>query len=468
MYDLAIIGGGPGGYVAAIRGAQHGLKVLLVEKDSLGGTCLNRGCIPTKCFIYDTKLLDSVKSSQVIKGAEGVSIDLARMVDRKNKTVKRLVNGLHAIMQSHSIDVVSARGEVIGPGIVRVYPPEGPPRDHKAVNIILASGSKPKTLPFVEIDGDLIQTTDQVFDMEEIPRKIVIIGGGVIGIEMATIFFRLGSQVTILEMLPYILSGEDEEIRGAMGVLLKRRGVEIHVGARATGVSISGREVTVNFVDKAGDSWSIRADKLLVAAGRDPVLDGTNHRQLGLAMEGGFIRVDDHLETNLKGVYAVGDLVGGQMLAHKASAEAEIVITNIAGGHKTLKRHLVPRCVWGVAEIGAVGLTEEEARKSGRQIKVGKFPFTSSGAAQALENTDGFVKVIADIDTGEVVGVHILGEHATDLIGEAVTAMTMEAVVEDFAEAIKPHPTLSEAVMEAAMDWSGVALHSPKKRTRVS
>jgi len=463
VYDLAIIGGGPGGYVAAIRGAQHGLKVLLVEKDALGGTCLNRGCIPTKCFIYDTKLLEAAKTSQLLTGIEALSVDLNKMVARKRGTVKTLVSGLEAIMGSHKIDVARGLGELTSPGRIKVHPIEGPTREHEARHVILATGSRPLVLPFIKVDGHFIQTTDQALDSENIPEKIVIIGGGVIGIEMATIYLNLGSDVTILELLPDILGTEDKEIRLAMGRLLDQRGAKIHLKAKAREARIKGKEVEVVFEDHSGKMVTLRANRLLVATGRAPVLDGIESDRLGLETVGQFVKVNSRLETSLPGVYAIGDLVGGQMLAHKASAEAEVVVANILGGNREVKPNLVPRCIWGLTEIGAIGLSEEEAKAGGRSIKVGRFPFMNSGAAQAMGNKNGFVKIIGDAETGEIMGVHILGEHATDLIGEAVTAMTMEAAVEDLAQAIKPHPTLSEAVMEAAMDWNSLAIHSPKR-----
>jgi len=463
VYDLAIIGGGPGGYVAAIRGAQHGLKVLLVEKDALGGTCLNRGCIPTKCFIYDTRLLETAKTSQLLTGIEALSVDLNKMVARKRRTVKTLVSGIEAIMKSHKIDVARGLGELASPGRIRVHPDDGPAKMYEARHVILATGSRPLMLPFIKVDGHLIQTTDEALDSEHFPDKIVIIGGGVIGIEMASIYLNLGSDVTIIELLPDILSTEDKEIRRSMQSLLGKRRARVHLKAKAREARIKGKDVEVSFEDHAGKMVALRANRLLVATGRAPVLDGIQADKLSLEMDGQFVKVNSRLETSLPGVYAIGDLVGGQMLAHKASAEAEVVVANILGGNREVKPNLVPRCIWGITEIGTIGLTEEEAKARGRSIRVGRFPFTNSGSAQAMGNNNGFVKIIGDAETGEIMGVHILGEHATDLIGEAVTAMTMEAAVEDLAETIKPHPTLSETMREAAMDWNGLAIHSLKK-----
>ncbi|MBI5602400.1 MAG: dihydrolipoyl dehydrogenase [Deltaproteobacteria bacterium] len=464
MYDLAIIGGGPGGYVAAIRGAQNGLKVLLIEKDSLGGTCLNRGCIPTKCFIHDVKLLEEAKRSPVIKGTEALSIDLDKMVARKRKTVKTLVGGLGSLMKANGIDVEQGQGELIAPGRIRIQSHQGTDREHEARQVILATGSKPAVPSFIEADGRFVQTTDEALDPEDIPEKLTIIGGGVIGLEMATIYRNLGSEVTILELLTDIITNEEIEIRRAMRMLMEKRGVKIHLKTKVQEVVRRKGKVQVVYEGNDGLTERIQSDRVLMATGRVPVLDGINANKLGLGLNGIFVKVNARLETNLPGVYAIGDLNGGLMLAHKASAEAEAVIVNILGGCKEIRPELIPRCIWGFTEIGSVGLTEEEAKKTGRSIKVGKFLYLNSPAAQAREDVDGMVKIIGDAETGEILGVHIIGPRATDLIGEPVMAMTMESVVEDLSEVIKPHPTLSETIVEAAMDWNGRAIHRPGKR----
>jgi dihydrolipoamide dehydrogenase len=464
MYDLAVLGGGPGGYVAAISGARHGLKTVLVEKDALGGTCLNRGCVPTKCFVYDTKLLHNAKTSSVLKGTETLTLDAGKMVARKRRVVKNLVGGLGAIMRSHGIDVVQGTGELTAPGRLTVKRPDGSSREYPSKHLILATGSRPALLPFIKVDGHLVQTTDEALDAEDIPGSIVIIGGGVIGIEMASIYLNLGREVTILELLPDILSTEDEEVRRTVKMLLEKHGAKMHLGARATEVKTHGDTVEIAFQDGTGKNERLKANRLLVAAGRTPALDGIDPDRLGLKTEGPFIKVNAQLETSVPGIYAIGDVTGGMMLAHKASAEAEAAVSAILGDKKEVDPRRIPRCIWGVAEIGAVGLTEKEARATGRPLKIGKFPYAYSAAAQAMGNSDGFVKVVGDSESGEILGVHIVGEHATDLIGEPVMAMTMESAVEDLAEVIKPHPTVSENIMEAARDWNALAVHAPKKR----
>jgi dihydrolipoamide dehydrogenase len=465
-YDLVIIGAGPGGYEAAIKGAQHGLKVLLVEKDALGGTCLNRGCIPTKSLIYDSKLFRAARTSPVLAGGEGLTVDPAGLLGRKRQVVKTLVGGLGGLLPSHGVEVVKGRGQLLAPGRVMVTNADGTSREYQAHNVILATGSRPATLPFIAVDGRLVQTTDEALDCETLPQKLVIIGGGVIGVEMATIYLNLGCEVTILELLPDILIHEDGEVRKTMRSLLKQRGAMLHLQAKARQVVASDQGVQVSFEDQAGSLHTLATDRVLVAIGRTPVMDGIDTKALGLATDGPFVKVDNRLRTNLPGVYAIGDLVGGMMLAHKAAAEAETVVETILGGGRPVIAERIPRCIWGPAEIGAIGLSEEQARAAGRKVRTGRFPYRNSGAALALGDTHGFVKIVGDAETGEILGVHILGEHATDLIAEAATAMTMEAAVEDLAAAIRPHPTLSETILEAARDWNGLAVHSPGRKGR--
>ncbi len=463
MHDLVVIGGGPGGYVAAIRGAQQGLKTVLVEKNTVGGTCLNRGCIPTKSFIYDSKLFKAAKSSPILKGAAKLSLDAAKMIERKRNVVKTMVDGLGKILKSHRIEVLQGEGHLEAPGKVRVVKGNGSSQVVEARHVILANGSRPAVPPFIDVDGRLVQTTDEALETEEIPGQAVIIGGGVIGMEMATIYLNLGVDVTIVELLDDILITEDTEVRKTMRRLLKRHKAAVHLQAKAKEIVPQDNEVKVVFEDSRGTVQQLRTERVLVATGRAPVLDGIDAGRLGLQMQAPFVRVNAQLQTNLPGVYAIGDLVGGMMLAHKASAEAEAAVENMQGHRKEVKSELVPRCIWGLAEIGAVGLSEADAKATGRRIKVGKFLYSGSGAAQAMGDTQGFAKVVGDAETGEILGVHIMGEHATDLISEAVTVMKMEGAVEDLYEAIKPHPTVSETVLEAALDWNGLAIHLPRK-----
>jgi dihydrolipoamide dehydrogenase len=463
MYDLAILGGGPGGYVAAIRGAQQGLKVALVERDTLGGTCLNKGCIPTKSLFYDSKLFRTAKNSSILRGNEGLFVDPAKLLGRKRKVVATQVNGLEKLVKSNGIELIQGYGELLSPRQINITENSKPVQTLEARNVILAMGSRPAVPSFIDVDGAFVQTTDQALDTEDIPKEIVIIGGGVIGIEMATIYLNLGSKVTIIEMLSDILITEDKDIRQIMLKLLSHRGASVHLNARVKEIKLEKDGITVIFEDREKTLVRNQTPRVLVATGRAPVLDGIVPEKLGLAMDGPFVKVNERLVTNIPGVFAIGDIVGGMMLAHKATAEAETAIYNIIGQRKKIDPWLIPRCIWGLEEIGAVGLNEDQARSARSSIKVGKFSFTGSGAAQAMGNANGLVKIIGDAETGEILGTHIIGEHATDLISEAVTAMKMEGAVEDLYEAIKPHPTISETIKEAALDWAGMPLHAIKK-----
>lgn len=463
-YDLAVIGGGPGGYVSAICGVRKGLRTVLIERDALGGTCLNRGCIPTKSFHYDTRLFRSAALTPVIRGREYLTLDVNQMVERKASVVNTLVSGLTALVNSRGVEVVQGEGVLESPGRIRVKRPDGSVVAVKVKHIILATGSKPNVPPFIGIDGKLVQTTDEILDDPGFPNKIAIIGGGVIGMEMAAIFLNAGTEVTLIEMLPDILASEDKDIREEMKRQLELRKAGIFLNATVKDLSIQNSQAKVTFQTKGdGNLKTTLADKVLVATGRAPVLNGIDISSLGLETDGPFIKVNRRLETNLPGVYAIGDLIGGIMLAHKASAEAETAVENILGADKGIDSHLIPRCIWGLLEIGAVGMSEEEAVQAGREIKTGRFPYAMNGAAHAMGHVEGLVKVVGDAGTGEILGVHILGAHATDLISEAVSVMAMEGAVEDLYAAIKPHPTLSEGVMEAAMDWNRLGIHTPKR-----
>ncbi|MFV0439063.1 MAG: dihydrolipoyl dehydrogenase [Desulfopila sp.] len=464
-YDLVVIGGGPGGYVAAICGARSGLKTALIEKDALGGTCLNRGCIPTKSLVNDTGLFRKAVKSSLFTGNETLRIQAQEMFKRKRKVVQTLVDGVTGLVKSNGVVLYNGIGMVEGPGKVQIQEMGGGVAEIATANIILANGSRPAVPSFIEIDGERVQTTDEILDDFVLPGSIAIIGGGVIGIEMATIFNNIGAQVTVIEMLEDILLTEDKDIRKVMATQLKKRGVEILTNTSVREVTVEGKHVRVSYQEKSAvESGSVSVEKVLVSTGRRPDLTGLDVARLGLECQGSFIKVNENMETNLSGVYAIGDLIGGMMLAHKASAEAEAAVEHIKGASgKAVDPHRIPRCIWGALEVGAVGMSETEAAATGRKVKIGRFPFAASGAAQAKGHPEGLVKIIGDADTGEILGVHIIGEHATDMIAEAVTVMQMEGAVEDLYEAVKPHPTLSEAVLEAALDWNSLAIHLPRK-----
>lgn len=461
MYDLAVLGAGPGGYVAAIKAAQQGLKVLLVEKDRVGGTCLNRGCIPTKSFLSDLKILDLARTSRVLVGGEGLDIDINRMVKRKNRVVDIQVRGLGGIIQGHGIQLEQGRGEILDPQSIRVEG-EGGIRNFKARNIILATGSETSIPLFVKVDGHFVISTNEALNPDVLPKTMIIIGGGVVGVEFATIYQALGTKVTMLEMLPDIIMGEDEEVRSTIRKSLLERDIQIYLEARVTNVNAQAEGVVVTFDDKAGNTQDVKGEKVLVATGRKPNMDGIDVEVLGLKKEGPYIQVNSKMQTNIPGIYAIGDLIGGWMLAHAASAEGETAVENILGQPRSMKQELVPRCVYSFLEVASVGLTEQQARDSGLPVKTGKHYYKYSGKAHAMDAVAGFVKIVGNALSGEILGTSIVGEHATDLIGEIQLAMTVEAAVEDLWDIIKAHPTLGECVREAALSWENRAIHMPK------
>ncbi|HEX78042.1 MAG TPA: dihydrolipoyl dehydrogenase [Dehalococcoidia bacterium] len=460
--DVAIIGGGPGGYVAAIRAAQLGLKVALVEKEALGGTCLNRGCIPTKALIRGVELLDAIRNAEEYGIAvAGVSTDFQKMMARKEAVVKRLVGGLEAVLLSHNIRIVRGVATLVSATEVEVA---GEAKENiKARNVILAPGAVSAPIPAPGAQSPDILDSQAALSLGEIPKSLAIIGAGVIGVEFATIFARLGSSVTLLEALPKVLPQEDAEITSILEKSLRKIGIGIHTSAQVTRITDVPAGKSISFTVN-GQPKEIQAQRVLAAVGRRPNTEGLGLDRLGIATEKGFIKVNERLETSLPGVYAVGDAVGGLQLAHKAFAEGEIAAENAAGQKTAMDYRVIPRCIYTIPEAAAVGMSEAEAREAGHDVQVGRFPLAGSGKATVLGETRGLVKVVADGDTGEILGVHICGPQATELIHEAVLVMNLEGTVEDLAAAIHAHPTLSEAVREAALDSRGLAIHMPARR----
>lgn len=464
MYDVAVIGGGPGGYISAIKASQKGMKVLLVEMAELGGTCLSRGCIPTKCFLSDVEKLEKVKKSKVIVGSDQLKIDLKKMVDRKDNVVKTLLSGLESILKSNNIQIVLGRGEIVDPKTIRVKDSRREIKDYQSKSIIIATGSNISIPPFIKIDGKRVITSDEALSPDEIPTSIIIIGGGAIGVEFASIFNGLGSKVLILEMLPDIIPSEDKEIRKYLMKILEKGGIHVLTDSRVTSVKTENNFVIVSYLDNQGKDKVAKAEKVLVAVGRIPNTKGLGLERLRIEMDGNFIKVNNRMETNIPGIYAIGDVIGKIMLAHAASAEGEVAVENISGKRVTINYTIIPNCIYTYPEIASVGLTEEDIKQKGLSVKIGKFPFLYSAKAMAIDAINGFVKIIADTKTGEILGVHILGERATDLIGEHLLAMNIEAVIEDLGKVIKGHPTLSEIMTEAALDADKIAVHLPKRK----
>jgi len=461
-FDVIVIGGGPGGYVAAIRAAQLGAKVLLVEKDQLGGTCVNRGCIPTKAMLADAKLYDQAKHSAVLK-IESLRIDMKQLLLRKDEVVKRLVTGVQFLINNNGITFFQGKAKFVDQKTIEVEGQKGK-EQFEGQRIIIATGSVSAQIPNVDVDGKVILTSTEMLELSSIPKELIIIGGGVIGMEFACLFNSLGSKVTVIEMLPEIISTEDGEVIRGLTTLLKKKNIQIYTDTKVKEAKVKKGHAEVTVVDKEGKEVLFKAEKALMAVGRSPYADGLGLEKINIAFNGKFIKVNEKMETNIPWIYAIGDVTGNQMLAHKASAEGIVAAENISG-HKTHADYSkIPNCIYTFPEVASIGLTEKQAKEKGLQVRIGRYPFQSNGRALAMGESEGFVKVIADKDLGQVVGVHILGSHATDMIGGPVLAMVLETTVEEMGKTIQAHPTLNEALSEAALDAIKEAIHLPKKK----
>ncbi len=462
--DVAIVGAGPGGYVAAIRAAQLGLRVILIEKDELGGTCLNKGCIPTKAMLASTHLFSALRRGEEFGISVGeVKADVARMVQRKDRVVSTLVKGVEYLLKSNQVEVIKGTAHLGAVGLVEVKDEEGSLRTVEAEKVILATGSLPALIPGVTVDGQRIMTSDEALNLQELPEEILIVGASVVGVEFATIFNQLGSKVTLVEMLPRIVMTEDDEIADLLAKHLKRNGVDLLVGYRVDKVSPPGNGPIAISVSSRDEVRELKADTVLIAIGRKPNTTGLNLEAVGVETENGFIKVNEQMETNVQGIYAIGDVVGGLLLAHVASAEGIVAAENAAGMESTIDYLAVPSCIFTSPEIAHVGPTEKEARERGHEVKVGKFPFTASGKALAEGEREGLIKVVVDKTYDEILGVHIMGPSASTIIAEAALAMKLEATPKEIYETIHAHPTLNEVLMEAALDVDGLAIHLPRK-----
>ena len=456
QYDIAILGGGPGGYVAAIRAAQRGAKTVLIEKEALGGVCLNVGCIPTKTLLRIAQvyqdIVDAANFGVIVNGE--VKLDWPTMLSRKNKVVQQLTSGVTQLLKANGVDVRHGYGVVQDKNTIIV---DG--EEIKTKNLIIATGSRPTILPIPGLqeamDSGIAVDSTGALAFETIPERFIVVGGGVIGIEFAALFSTLGSKVTVLEKFS-ILNGLDSDIQSQMRRFLKRRGVEIFESA-----DVQRFEGSKVFVEVGGEVREFAGDSILISLGRRPNIDAV--ADLGLELDKGGIKTNAKLETNVPGVYAIGDVNGKQMLAHTASAEGIAAVENILGGSAEIDYNKIPACVYSFPEIAVVGLTEEQAKEQGYDVQTGMFPFAANGKALAEGQTEGFVKIVADKQYGEVLGIHIVGPNATDLIAEAANALQLESTLYDLAETVHPHPTLSEAVMEAAHVALGQPIHVAKR-----
>lgn len=457
--DVVIIGGGPGGYVAAIKAAHLGLKAVLVEKDKLGGVCLNKGCIPTKALVSIAELLNHLQRAEEFGiQVKDYSFDFPAIMKRKDLITRRLSSGVEQLMKANRVRIVRGEGQIVEPGTVEVLDAEREKEVIKTKNIIIATGSSVMKLPLPGIDSEGVITSDEALSLSELPSRMLIIGGGVVGIEFAGIFRALGVEVTVVEMLPRILLPIDEEIARRLTQILKRKGIEILTDCKVKGIKKNNQNLEV-LVSTSDGEKKLETEKVLLAAGRVPELGNIDVRGLGIELDGKTIKVDEKMRTNIPGIYAVGDVVGKIMLAHVASREGIVAVENISGKEVLMNYKVVPNCVFSMPEVASVGLTEEEAKKENNNIKISKFPFMANGKALGMGETEGMVKIIADGDTLELLGVHILGVHASDLIAEGTLALSMEATAFEIVNTIHAHPTLAETIAEAAEGITGKPIH---------
>lgn len=458
--DLIVIGSGPGGYVAAIRAAQLGMQVAVVEKDpQFGGTCLHRGCIPTKALLHTASMLGEIKRA----GRFGVKvgepeIDLTAVHAYKNKVVTKNAKGIEFLFKKNQVEGLHGVGKLLGPNEVEVEGPEGR-QSYRARNILIATGSVPRDIPPAPTDGERVLNSDHMLELPEIPDSLIVLGGGAVGTEFASIFAAYGSQVTLVELLPRLLPIEDEEVSVELEKALRKRGVRVLTAVKLEAVENAGDGVRVRLAGEGIDEW-MEASKLLVAVGRAPVTAGLGLEQIGLALDRGYVPVNAFMQTELPSVYAIGDVVQTPWLAHVASAEGILAVEQMAGEDpRPLDYGKVPSVTYCEPEVGSVGLTEAQAREQGYEVAVGKFPLTALAKAAIIGKTEGFVKIVRDTRYDEILGVHVIGAHATDLIAEACVALQLESTTEELFRTMHAHPTLSEAMAEAAHAAVGQAIH---------
>jgi len=464
-YDLVVIGGGPGGYVAAIRAAQLGLKTAIVEKrGKLGGTCLNVGCIPSKALLQSSHHYEMAAHEFEAHGIKttGLALDLKSMLGRKEKVVDDLTKGIEFLMKKNKVDYIVGAGTITAPGEVSVSPGKGKRKQVlKTGNIMIATGSDVAPLPGVDIDEKKIVSSTGALNLPKVPKNLVVIGAGVIGLELGSVWRRLGAEVTVIEFLDVVLPGMDAEVSKHMQRILKKQGMAFKLKTKVTGAKSTRAGVTLTMEPQdGGNSETLKADVVLVSIGRRPYTEGLGLDKVGVEMDAhGFIQVDEDYQTNVEGIYAIGDVIGGAMLAHKAEDEGVVCAEILAGETGHIDYDAIPGIVYTHPEVASVGKTEEQLKEAGIEYSVGKFPFTANSRARCNADTDGFVKILADKATDAILGCHIIGPGGGDLIQEVVVAMELSASAEDVARICHGHPGLPEAVKEAALGAGGRAIH---------
>ena len=468
IYDVAVIGGGPAGYTAAIRGAEYGLKVALIDANPrLGGTCLLVGCVPTKALLFNAELWDYLKEAEEFgfKGVEARTLDWGAVMARKNAIVTKHVNGLQFLMRKHKITVISGFARLTGGAKDGVHAVEveanGQKSLVKAKNVALATGSEAKLLPGLKADATIL-TNIEILELSAPPKSLIVIGAGAVGVEFASIFRSFGTEVTILEFLPRMVPVEDEEISKELARVFRKRGIETSTGAKVEKVEKTADGVRVSYTDANGDAQVKEAEKVLVAVGRGPLTGGIGLEKTKVELDRGFVKVGEAQETAEPGVFAIGDIVAGlPQLAHVGAMSGMVAMARIAGRYyRPVRRDRIPSCTYTDPQIGSAGLTEAQAKEKGHEVKVGKFPFAGNSKATIVGSHDGFVKVVSDAKYGEILGVHIIGPQATELIAEAVAVMELEGTVDHLMFTIHAHPTLSEAMLDGYGAVEGMAINA--------
>jgi dihydrolipoamide dehydrogenase len=461
-FDVVIIGSGPGGYIAAIRSGQLGLKTALIEKDKeLGGTCLNVGCIPSKALLTSSDHFMFVKKEAAKHGIviDGARVDLAKMQERKNKVVKTFNSGVRSLMKTNKVTVLEGMGVITAPGKVLITSSNGQTQEVETKNIVIATGSAPMELPFAKFDGKTIVSSTEALEFTEPPKKLIVIGAGAVGLELGSVWNRLGSEVTVLEFLPRIALGFDLELSNLLQRLLTAQGMTFQLEARVSAVKVDNGRATVT-ASKDGQELKFDADKALVSVGRRPFSDGLGAEKVGIELdEKKRIKVDKHFRTNVEGIYSIGDVIAGPMLAHKAEDEGIAAIEIIAGKAGHVNYEAIAGIIYTNPELAGVGLTEDQAKEQGIDVRIGKFPFRANSRALSSDDMEGMVKFVADAKTDRILGAHILHHAASELIAEAVSVIEFGGSSEDIGRTTHSHPTLSEAVREAALNVEKRALH---------